>query len=279
MIKESIWKIKCEFEPKMQSNSKSVSISVAVIENKQSYLNQSISFQKANIFYENIPKKRAVANCVHMVNINDDQKFNRLLNWIQIQKKLKFGIIVLYIFRLNEDYVKKLVNEFGTQYVRLVHYKTKYEDICQSLFKQEEQSNHAICKKAYDYYFNMSNDLIYNSHERMCSNDCFMHLKYEYEFTTNYDFDEFIFPRVYKPNYLKPFESSNCDKTGHLNEKEYDIYEYTKSLKRYFGPFAACYQFEHVLFLNSYEPFINKLFEIKDLIENKVKISYEMDKR
>jgi len=276
MIKESIWKIKCEFKPKIQFSKNNISIYVAVIENKKIYLNQSFLFQKANIFYENIPKKKAVANCVHMLNINDDQKFNKLLDWIHIQKKFKFDLIVLYIFRLNEEYVKKLKNEFDTQYVKLVKYQTKYKDICHWSLDDNNHNNEAICKKSYDYYFNMSNDLIYNSHERMCSNHCLMNLKYEYEFITNYDFDEFIFPRIFKPNDLKPFKFSTCDEIR--NENDYDIYKYSTRLKKYFGPFVACYQFEHVLFLQNYEPFIQNIFKLNE-IKKSLKIPYELENR
>lgn len=57
-------------------------------------------------------------------------------------------------------------------------------------------SNYSLkqCEQVFDIYFTSSWPT-FHTHEMTATNDCFTNFKYEYQFVTNYDFDELLFPR------------------------------------------------------------------------------------
>ena len=83
----------------------------------------------------------------------------------------------------------------------------------------------------------MSRILVDNSHERLQSNDCLMKYRYEYQYVTNYDIDEFILPRkVTNKNKNKIECKANQTRlVGHEKNTDYSIYEFAKDLGREYG--------------------------------------------
>ena len=114
---------------------------------------------------------------------------------------------------------------------------------------------------AFNSHFNMSIGYTSNAHERMNTNDCYMHYRYEYEYVTNYDFDELIFPREFDVKQI-PLMYSNKTKCSalELTHKNYDIYEYsTRLFKKFNSNKPSCLLFPHVLLVRINENFLIKI--------------------
>jgi hypothetical protein len=119
------------------------------------------------------------------------------------------------------------------------------------------------CRSYVKVFFDAKNEKVVNSHEIVCLNDCLMNFKYEYEFMTNYDFDEFIFPRKFKTDDYERYDSFKCAENKRKIAK-YNIYDYASELVSTYGPNAASFLFEHFLFMESFDrQFLNDLFDIK----------------
>lgn len=97
------------------------------------------------------------------------------------------------------------------------------------------------CKRIFDSFFRIvdkNRGAILNSMEFFCTNDCFKRFKSTHQLVTNYDVDEFIFPRHFKSNDLAPFEqivASKCENV--LNNRNtsrltgsYNSYDYFMGL-------------------------------------------------
>lgn len=110
----------------------------------------------------------------------------------------------------------------------------------------------------YNIYFDFSFPT-FHTHEFTATNDCFTNFKYTYEFVTNYDFDELIFPRKNSIN-------NKSDLTCDLSYKsDYNIYNYADRLFRIYSKKSkkniGTIHFEHVLFVDHTEDFINKIMK------------------
>lgn len=139
-------------------------------------------------------------------------------------------------------------------------------------------------------YFNWNNQLsvkddlsvkhawgIRGIHEKICTNDCLLNFKWKFEFTTNYDFDEFIFPRIHETNYIVNYinrsnpdnDDGECVKPENKQIKtSYNLYEYAKRMSNLSSKKVAQMQFKHVVFMvNDHKKFLKDLFELK--LDNK----------
>jgi hypothetical protein len=91
-----------------------------------------------------------------------------------------------------------------------------------------------------------------------------MNLKNEYEFATNFDFDEFIFPRFKETNDFTSFNGLNCTNLEIEQQNQtYNIYDYAVRLKTKLGQNTACFKFNHVVFLKETQQFLEKLRSFK----------------
>ncbi|CAF1133746.1 unnamed protein product [Brachionus calyciflorus] len=119
------------------------------------------------------------------------------------------------------------------------------------------------------FFNNLSDYFVNNLHERMCTNNCLLESKYEYEYLTNYDFDEFVFPRNFMTNHVKQsdYDLENIDLTLNNN-----IMDYISKLNKKYGKNISYYAFENVLFLNEHA-FLNK--KIVNLEKNETSIEYK----
>lgn len=78
-------------------------------------------------------------------------------------------------------------------------------------------------------------DAVLNSMEFFCTNDCFKRFKSTHEFVTNYDVDEFIFPRHLDLNKLEQIELKRIKchdniNTSQIIPQKYNSYEYFSRL-------------------------------------------------
>jgi hypothetical protein len=262
------WKIKCRLtEPSILSI---MSLTQVAILDKQ-YYNISnleyVSFQRPKIFdSRSQTKKKAAANCVHLVDISDRNLLNNLIEWIDIQKSIKYDRVFLYIFRMNEEYIDELVKKYGNDgFAQLVMYKIKQEEICKAYKDAHRMLNNSFTEhnlKKCNHFFNtqLGSSGMRHLHEKLCTNTCYMNIKNEYEFVSNFDFDEFVFPRFKKTSDYSSFNSLNCTNLdGKRENQSYSIYDYALRLKAQLGQNVAGFQFEHVVFVKESQRFIEKL--------------------
>ena len=244
-----LWKFKC----KIINNSKIYdSYKVAIINqfSFETVPKSLIKYQQATIYTDKIEKKAAIANCVHLVRDLEGNRFKNLLNWLELQFKIEMKQITLYFFKPNEQVKKYLVEKYPNKRVIIVDYKTSKNDICKYEMSLNLNSTinrvlFDICEKSFNKHFTMSRGYVLYGHERINDNDCFMHYKYEYEYVTNFDFDDLVFPRYYNTNDFALNDS--CTKNKSISN--YSIYDYAKRLFNKYGSKASCLLFKHVLFI------------------------------
>lgn len=199
-----------------------------------------------------------------MVRGIEDERLSRMLNWLEFQKRFGYQKIKLYLFQVS-DQVERVLTEHGENLglsLDLVDYRFSYESLCRhQISLYEENRNSSLRKSLLDactnfvsYYFDPRKDTVVNSHEKVCTNDCLSNFKYEYEFMTNFDFDELLLPRkIMINNYSALIKESNTS--------NYDIYEYASDLVRKYGSNIASFRFEHVLFLDHFDyEFLKNVF-------------------
>ena len=139
-----------------------------------------------------------MANCVHLVQDLTGNHFYHVLNWLNLQFKIKMKQITFYFFKSNEQSKRYLVEKYPNNWFIIVDYKTSTNDLCKyemilNLNSTINRILFEICDKSFTKHFTMS-----RGHERINDNDCFMHYKYEY--VTNFELDDFVFPRYYNTN-------------------------------------------------------------------------------
>jgi hypothetical protein len=105
-----------------------------------------------------------------------------------------------------------------------------------------------------------------------------MNIKNDYEFATNYDFDEFIFPRIFKTNDFSTFAQLDCNSLNNKQSaKNYNLYDYAVRLKNEHGQDAACFEFESVAFIKQIQSFIKNTLLTNLLNNNQSNFRFEME--
>jgi len=284
----SIWLIKCKIEKVESIHLRS---SVAIIDKNKFENSNSLSLiktQNPSIFKRSIPKKKQIAQCVHFMYGLNEKRIQNLVEWIFIQRKLNIAKIRLYFNDVpDSDYVINKIREANNDktFVEIIQYRNKLQEFCRIKDNTpKELSDTSIdedCKKIFNTTFSLSNQ----KHEKINTNDCYLNFKYEYEYTSNYDIDEFVFPRlVQTSDQIKLFDSVRQSKNKtcfpmKTNKSElikYDLYNYTKYLHNLLGGSSVAY-------LQFYNTFM--LLEFRNLLENILKyttgntIQYPKDNR
>ena len=280
-----LWKIKCKFKISKKEDSYK-DFKVAIInsdhfkndEYSDIFHNSSaifpsnlIKYQNPTIYYSNKRKKPAIANCVHLVRNLKADRLERLLKWLEIQFSIGMKHITFYFFEPNE-LAKRLIEEkYSSDKVVIVDYQTSKSQVCKSELEMiklhspnSKQYKHLyeVCENSFEKHFNMSKGYTMNAHERLNTNDCYMHYRNEYEFVTNMDFDELFFPRQHE---TRSVSNINDTKNYCLSKPNHpDIYEYAKRMFVKHGFRSASLSFEHVLFINVSVEFFNSLFETQN---------------
>jgi hypothetical protein len=235
-----------------------------------------LSLQKPDFINITLSKKKQVANCVHMLaRIDDATSFNKVNDWLSLQREIGFAKIKLYLFNIDEIYVQKLRLNYGNEFIDLKKHSTSIEDVCNWQIKLlSEDGKNSIkrflyenCQRAYKLHFKMSDTFVYNSHERLNTNDCYMRFRHQYEYVTNYDIDEIIFPRLLPTHQLN---LNKCNEFRLLNNSQlikYNIYDFTEKLFNKYGADTAYLHFHHVIFFDNTYKFSKDILTINDQID------------
>jgi hypothetical protein len=284
----ALWKIKCKFPFSHYVNYEESKVSIVdtneftgdqndnIFKNLSAVIPKNlIKYQKPTTFYSVKSKNPAVANCVHLVRGLDTNKIKRIKNWLEIQFAIGYKHITFYFFEPNEDAKRAIKEIYPKDKVIIIDYQTDIKQICKyEIQKLENYPNstlfknlHDICIKSYAKHFTMSKGYTSNAHERMNTNDCYMHYKYEYEYVTNYDFDEIIYPREFSTTAVSIEKTKNCTSLSNTNS----IYDYSKRLFNKYGSKASCLLFDHVLFIKINETFFESLKNA--YISNPIKVT------
>ncbi|RNA21174.1 hypothetical protein BpHYR1_011251 [Brachionus plicatilis] len=149
-----------------------------------------------------------------------------------------------------EDYFELLDKKFGS-FIQIIGHEITENNICKwhkqkvNEFPQNSEYKTLLdsCLLSMKINFDLRDHYIKNTHERLNSNDCLMKNRHEYQYISNYDFDEFIFPRSFETDHVKNVNESN------ICEKNDDI----KFLERKYGNKVAYFQFENVNMLIKHE--------------------------
>lgn len=265
-----LWKIRCELKSTMydaSDNLREIRIALTDVEEYQNLKNTHkfdgqenylVSFHHATFHDLKVPKKRAVAHCVHMVRGLDETRTRRMRNWLFIQKSIGIDRVRLYFASVNKSVENALRDEFR-DFIEVVNYGLEFGSVCRSALSivnssqvEQEISEYMYenCLKFYRVYFDDSKSFMINAHEKICTNDCLMNFQYQYEFATNYDFDEFIFPRKFRTDDFGLFKSAaTCNQSMSSFKFDYSIYNYARDLVNEHGSDVSFFLFENVVFL------------------------------
>jgi hypothetical protein len=290
-----LWKARCKIEKNIHKN-KFSDINVAIIDvsyfeyyiKKFDRKDSLLTVQQPNYINISIDKYKQVANCVHMLTRIDDSRFVIIKNWIQIQQQIGYSKIRFYTYHVNKKYIKLLQEINSNNFIELINYPVLFEDICNWHIKQYEknpESKLAIfllnnCERAHDLHFQLTDEQIYYSHERMNTNDCLLKYKYTYEYLTNYDIDEIIFPRFLSTNSFENLfdDQTTCKSVKLMDEsklKQYNIYDYIESLfKKYNNDEIGSLKFEHVVFIEDHQNLTRDLLNFHQEKESVFKFNY-----
>ena len=265
----SIWKVRCKLSPIDEYISKVETMRIAItdiqefnrLNSSAEFINREklLSYHWANVYDERIAKKKSVAQCVHTVRGLNKRKTNQLKNWLKIQKSIGIDRVKFYFTSVEDSTKMELIQEFR-DYIDIVDYRLDFEFICKyPLLLNRSSYNidnvtlaylYNNCLKFFNEYFDGSEFHLLNANEVICTNDCLLGFKYQYEFTTNYDIDEVIFPRKFYSNDYSYFKSvANCNRSLAKFDFNYSIYDYAVKLTRKYGTDIGFFHFENVNFL------------------------------
>jgi hypothetical protein len=271
-IPSTLWKFQCFYKFSNQENfldSKDLAVSLVDVNDFKSnkknsiFLNNKavlsinyIQYQKPAYFNLFKPKKKAVAHCVHLLRGLDHTRTVRILNWIELQRKIGIKKIRLYVLDVEESVIQLIKKKYSQDFIEIIFHHTNLKDVCKKQIERLEnypnslfyQKLYDYCKTAFEKHYNISKILVLNAHERINTNDCFYNYKYEYEYVTNYDIDEIILPRNidYNDN-----NNANCENSLKNSQNyTYNIYDYADRLfSKYGKKKTSCISFENVMFL------------------------------
>lgn len=164
--------------------------------------------------------------------------------------------------------MKNEILDKNKNFIEFRSLETKFNDVCKyllknvklypnnSFFNRELNFCTENYKKFIDGYLNdLSIEFAVNS---VNMNDCLFNAKYEYDYLTNYDFDEFILPRKYPTSeYLtiKPELDSNCSNfiNSSLKQDNKNIVIYANKLLAKYGKNSAFFEFSDFQLLEDVE--------------------------
>ena len=213
---------------------------------KYNFLNviQVLHLQKPIYVDRSILRRKAVAHCVHMLRHLNEKRFAHLIDWIRIQKSIGIAQIKIYLIEWNEELDRTVQAKFK-DLVQVIDYKIDLTSICKleinnkNFYKNSQlyQQLYANCEAAFNKHFNMAIDIVSNKHEQFQSNDCLLKFKYDYEFVSNYDIDEVIFPRRFDWPRLMEQHLNNESCEQNINKfitkfeaSSYNIYDFVTDL-------------------------------------------------
>ena len=203
-----------------------------------------INFQKPNLIFIPEKKLQEVAHCVHYSYNIVIEDMNKIVKWLEYQKKIGIKKIILYetsIHKILENTINKI---YDNTFVEIRPYYIHLDAICESnhlnILKSQDIVEYQIIKdQCQDAFYNVFDNPTYSSknrwkHQKITSNDCYLSLQQLYQFVSYYDFDEIIYPRQSKIDNLINFDR-NCNietlcNHQNLKNNELNLYSFIKKL-------------------------------------------------
>ena len=265
----SIWVIKCKIDKKVEH----LNLNVAIIDNEKFKINQNttlVKWQSPSFFDKSVPKKKQIAHCVHTIYAMSEELFESLVEWILIQRKLNISKIKLYFYKADnlDYYTEKLKKHYNADFVEVVAYKNNLKDYCNpkaNVNLEKYLTTEESCTKSFSTHFSK----VHQKHEKINTNDCYLNFKHEYEYVSNYDFDEFIFPRSSQSDEMSAlfdsFETnsnSSCKLKNDYKNPQYDMYRYASNLQaKLGGNTVALLQFDNSWMLLDFRILLDKILK------------------
>ena len=194
---------------------------------------EMINFQIPNILYAMNPRLPQVGVCLQYVS----KQYHGILDWIKLNKNYDIAKLILYDGTYDQS-LKMLINDSNDEgFLKLINNFTLINHCNLKSFLVYEK----LYPKKFDSYINKCksiNGLYYQEKfNQISSNDCYIQLKYIYEFVALYDLDELIIPRNW--NNGESDSNLSClskNKICMQIKKSLNMYDYIKSLvKSYFS--------------------------------------------
>lgn len=204
--KRRIWKIQCRLNAnflttKLPSGNLRVALTdfdeYLELSSNSSDSNQLLSFHVSNYYDPAKTKRKSVAHCVHMVRQLTPLRFQRLNDWLHFQKSIGFERVRLYFAEAIPEYQRQLEARFGTEFVEFVDYRLDFEFICKFAIDLKNKTSNSLdnnnvtdylyenCRRFHELFFDQSKPYLIRSHEKICTNDCLLNFKHQYEFGSN----------------------------------------------------------------------------------------------
>ena len=240
-----------------------------------------LHFQIPRIVF--VPKKKIqeVAHCVHYSYNIAEQDIEKIDNWLNVHKNIGIRKIVFYNANVHKLLEETIYKKYNNTFVEIRPYQIHFEAICNltrlNYYKQKNVITYQAMKdQCEDAFYNVFNNPIHSAknrwnHQKITSNDCYSSLENVYEFVSYYDFDEIIYPRIFKiDNNQFNLSEKNCGTESLCSisvkfNKELSMYSYLKKLA--LNNIDSLKKLGSLYFLNGFylEPsyYINKL--MKDL--------------
>ena len=282
-INKKLYRVRCRINENLNSDIHD-SIQVAIVAENEFENNKIpkdyIQYQRTNILKMNKSEesRNRVAHCVHMLRNLDERRTKRLVNWIEQQKAIGISKISIYMYDVSNELVDLLEKRYESSFLKLIKHPVKYEEVCKHQIMNAKMYPESsiyknllnICKNAHNYHFEMTNNLVSNTHERINTNDCFFNYKYDFKYVTTYDFDEIIFPRQYKLDHK--YKELN-DKNSLGPSLAYNIFEFADILFKKYSMKPSCLEFENVVFFqNDDKNLINFVSNLYNNTANKTEL-------
>jgi hypothetical protein len=278
---KSIWRIKCQLNLHEYEILDINNFYITLIDYKyfdyhsnlyKNNLNEIIIFQKPRLVNKLKQKKKQVAHCLHKVIDLDKNRFNMLMNWIYMQKEIGIAKIKLCLFDINSNQQSTMKYVFG-DYIEIVNHKTKITQICNwQMAKAHQHTNSRTykfildnCKKLAYIHFQMKHYPTFQHQQMICTQDCYAEYRNEYEYVTNYDFDELILPRMNGYNTEQNLKiivntTDQCSTNDtRLPSMKYNIYDLATYLFSKYGKHNAYVKFRQVVFFNDFKTLLRKI--------------------
>lgn len=288
---KKLWRIKCSISLSRLATTSVRYLKLAIVDYKDfkkhlsSFDNAKslLTFQQPILIDRTLPKKKEIVHCLYYVTIQNRGTFNRLVNWIELQKNIGFKKIRVYLFKTFKRYENELrqLNKKENYILEFINYDIGSNNLCNWIIeKVNKHPNSKLykfllnnCMNAYNQHFNLTfTQNLKQNHKDLHVNDCFMRYKYSYEYLTAYDFDELIFPRstsrndIYISNKMKCEENIN-NKSNDLIKTHssfpsntYNLYEYVNRITEMYNAknYSSIY-FEPIIFFTEHNIFLHNV--------------------
>jgi hypothetical protein len=214
--------------------------------------------REASFFDATRAKVFGLRNCACTVRNVSQKVFEDILMWTRLNRVIGVSELSLYTTHTDIEFNERLRKETDG-YLKVYEYEMNVTKLCVI----NKFSNLTACAQRYEKFF------MYGQHnfpnQVIMMNEILLNTKYKYEFVSNYDINEIIFPRNFPTmsfvsrltaqNWMVPGDSKLCTKL----QLENKVTELLKKLKE-MDPNAAAFRFFNFFFLDETERSFDRIF-------------------